>query len=120
MSDPGGFLKSFAQALAIMTLYPEGHPSRERAIDAAYQLLDGLTHSNASPAFTFLDEEVIYGCDPLRDLKDWDWGRRLVQAGIQRLEFERKISRDEFESFLQEILARLMLSAIDTSERLRA
>jgi putative nucleotidyltransferase with HDIG domain len=116
MSDPAGFLKSFAQALAIMTLYPEGHPSREKAIDAAYQLLDGLSLMNASPAFTFLDEEVIYGCDPLRDLKDWDWGRRLVQAGIQRLEFERKVSRDEFESFLQEILARLMLSAIDTSE----
>ena len=99
MSDPGGFLKSFAQALAIMTLYPEGHPSREKAIDAAYQLLDGLTRTSAVPAFTFLDEEVIYGCDPLRDLKDWDWSRRLVQAGIQRLEFERKISRDEFESF---------------------
>ena len=116
MSDPTGFLKSFAQALAIMTLYPEGHPSRERAIDTAYQLLDELSHGNAPPVFTFLDEEVIYGCDRLRDLKDWDWGRRLVGAGIQRLEFERKVSRDEFESFLQEILARLMLSTIDTSE----
>jgi putative nucleotidyltransferase with HDIG domain len=115
MSDPAGFLKSFAQALAIMTLYPEGHPSREKAIDAAYQLLDGLSLVNTAPSFTFLDEEVIYGRDPLRDLKDWDWGRRLVQAGIQRLEFERKVSRDEFESFLQELLARLMLSAIDTS-----
>jgi putative nucleotidyltransferase with HDIG domain len=39
-----------------------------------------------------------------------------VEAGIQRLEFERQVSRDEFESFLHEILARLMLSAIDTSD----
>ena len=116
MSDPAGFLNSFAQALAIMTLYPEGHPSREKAIDAAYQLLDGLSAVNTSPAFTFFDEEVVYGREPLQELKEWSWGRRLVQAGIQRLEFERKVSRDEFESFLDEILARLTLSAIDTSD----
>ena len=116
MSDPAGFLNAFAQALAIMTLYPQGHPSRERAIDAAYELLHGLSEMSASPAFTFLDEEVVYGRDPLRELKDWTWGRRLVEAGIQRLEFERKVSRDEFESFLDEILARLTLSAIDTSD----
>ncbi len=114
MSDPAGFLKAFAHALAIMTLYPPGHPSRENAIDAAYQLLDEL--ANERPAFTFLDEEVVYGRDPLRELKAWEWGHRLVTAGIQRLEFERKISRDEFESFLQEILARLMVSAVDTSD----
>jgi putative nucleotidyltransferase with HDIG domain len=117
MSEPAGFLKCFGQALAIMTLYPEGHPSRERAVDAAYQLLDGLSGKSAPPTFTFLEGEVVYGRDPLRDLKEWDWGRRLVGAGIQRLEFERKVSRDEFESFLQEILARLMLSTIDTTER---
>jgi putative nucleotidyltransferase with HDIG domain len=116
MSDPAGFLKSFAQALAIMTLYPDGHPSRERAIDAAYRLLDELSHIAVPPIFTFLDGEVIYGRDPLRELKEWDWARRLVEAGIQRLEFERKLTREEFEGFLQEILARVMLSVIDTSE----
>jgi putative nucleotidyltransferase with HDIG domain len=117
MTDPGGFLTCFAQALSIMTLYPDGHPSREKAIDGAYQLLDDLLRAEAPPAFTFLDEEVIYGREPLRELKAWDWGRRLVGAGIQRLEFERHISRDQFESFLQEILARLTLSAIDSSDR---
>ena len=30
MNDPVRFLNGFAQALAVMTLYPEGHPSRER------------------------------------------------------------------------------------------
>jgi putative nucleotidyltransferase with HDIG domain len=116
MSDPAGFLNSFAHALAVMVLYPEGHPSRERAIDAAYQLLEGITASAERPVFTFLGDEVVYGRDALRELKDWEWSRRLVAAGIQRLEFERRVSRDEFESFLQEILARLTLSAIDTSE----
>ena len=33
------FLTSFAQALATMTLYPEGHPAREGIIDTAYQNL---------------------------------------------------------------------------------
>jgi putative nucleotidyltransferase with HDIG domain len=116
MSDPAGFLNSMAQALGIMTLYPDGHPSRERVIDGAYRMLDGLSSANAASAFTFLDDEVVFGLEPLRELKDWGWGQRFVEAGIQRLEFERKITRDEFESFLDEILARLMLSAIDTSD----
>lgn len=116
MSDPAGFLISFAQALAVMTLYPEGHPSRERAIDTAFETLEGLTEAKARPAFTFLEGEVVYGGDTLRDLKEWDWGYRLADAGIQRLEFERKVSRDEFESFLHEILARVTLSAVTTSE----
>jgi len=116
VSEPATFLNSFAQALAVMTLYPDGHPSRERAIDAAYIALDALASADGQPSFTFLDNEVIYGRERLRDFKEWDWGSRLVAAGIQRLEFERKVSREEFEGFLQEILARLMLAVVDTSE----
>jgi putative nucleotidyltransferase with HDIG domain len=116
MSDPVRFLTAFAQALSVMTLYPEGHPSRERAVDAAYEELDGLTAPSGHPTFTFLDDEVVFGREHLRELKSWDWGKRLVAAGIQRLEFERKVSRDEFDGFLEEILARLMLSAINTGE----
>ena len=115
VSEPGTFLNYFAQALAVMTLYPDGHPSRERAIDAAFQALEGLSE-DGQPSFTFLENEVVYGRERLRDFREWDWGSRLVAAGIQRLEFERRVSRDEFDSFLQEILARLTLSAIDTSE----
>ena len=40
-----------------------------------------------------------------------------MASGIERLEFERTLSRDEFDGVLQELLARLMLSAIDSSER---
>ena len=117
MSEPVRFLNSFAHALSVMTLYPEGHPSRDSAIDTAYQELSDLTTSTQPPSFTFLGEDIIYGRLALRDLKEWSWGRRLAAAGIQRLEFERHVSRDEFESFLQEILARLTLSLIDTSEQ---
>jgi putative nucleotidyltransferase with HDIG domain len=116
MSDPVRFLNAFAQALSVMTLYPEGHPSRERAVDIAFAELEGLTAPGAQPSFTFLDDEVVFGRERLRELKSWDWGRRLVAAGIQRLEFERKVSRDEFDGFLNEVLGRLVLSSVDTGE----
>jgi putative nucleotidyltransferase with HDIG domain len=116
MSDPTTFLHAFAQALSVLSLYPEGHPSRERAIDSAYQSLDELTCAKTVPAFTFLEGEVVYGREPLRDFKDWDWGYRLAAAGIERLQVERVVSRDEFEGFLQEINTRLTMSSASTSE----
>ena len=61
MSQPVEFLNAFAHALAIMTLYPEGHPSREKSIETAFELLQSLTHTGTRPTFTFLDEEVVYG-----------------------------------------------------------
>jgi len=117
MSEPAVFLNAFAHALAVMTLYPGAHPSRESAVDDAYRDLTDLTAISPRPSFTFFDEEVVYGREPLRELKAWSWGRRLSAAGIQRLEFERDVSRDEFDQFLQEVLARLTLSSIDTSEQ---
>jgi putative nucleotidyltransferase with HDIG domain len=116
MNDPAIFLHAFAQAIAVMALYPEGHPSRERAIDGAYHALSDLTGTGGR-AFTFLDGEVVYGREPMRDFKDWDWGDRLAAVGIQRLEFEREVSRDEFEGFLQEILARVTLSTVTAENR---
>jgi len=116
MSDPVRFLNAFAQTLSVMTLYPAGHPSRERAVDQAYEELDALSGPGGHPAFTFLEDEVVYGREALRDLKSWEPGRRLIAAGVQRLEFERRVTRDEFDGLLEELLARLTLSAIDTSE----
>ncbi|HEV8265248.1 MAG TPA: HD domain-containing phosphohydrolase [Gemmatimonadales bacterium] len=116
MSDPARFLNTFAQALAAMTLYRDGHPARERAVDAAYSELHDLQADTARPLFTFLGDEVVFGRLPLRELKAWDWGQRLAHAGIQRLEFEDRVSRGEFEAFLEELLARLTLSVIDSSE----
>ncbi len=116
MSDPAAFLTAFAQALATMTLYTAGHPARERAVDTAYRELQDLQADTPHPLFTFLGDEIVYGRLPLRDLKAWDWSRRLAQAGIERLEFEDQVGREEFAGFLDEVLARLTLSAIDTSE----
>lgn len=116
MSGPVGFLSALAHALAAMTLYATGHPARERAIDDALQELEDLQAAAPHPLFTFLGDEVVFGNLPLRELKAWDWSRRLAQAGIQRLEFAEPVTRDDFEAFLDDVLARLTLSAIDTSE----
>jgi putative nucleotidyltransferase with HDIG domain len=116
VSGPAGFLAAFAHALAAMTLYAAGHPARERAIDDASRELRDLQDDAPHPLFTFLGDEIVFGNLPLRELKAWDWSRRLAQAGIQRLEFAEPVSRDEFEVFLDDVLARLTLSAIDTSE----
>jgi putative nucleotidyltransferase with HDIG domain len=113
MSDPVRFLQSFAQALGVAALYPEGHPSREKAVDAAFDDLSGLP---VPGAFTFLDDEVVFGRERLRGLRSWDWGRRLVAVGIERIEIERAVSRDEFSGFLEEVSARLLQTAIETSE----
>jgi len=114
--DPVKFLGSLAQALAGMSLYADGHPARARGIDAAFEQLGGLQKDTATPLFTFLGDEVVYGKTPIRELKAWDWSMRLAQAGIQRLEFQPGTTREEFEDFLDDVLARLTLATIDTSE----
>ncbi len=116
-ADPARFLNAFAQALAAMALYRVGHPARERALDVAFQQIRDLQSDTARPLFTFLGDEVVFGRLPLRELKAWDWGQRLAQAGIQRLEFDEQVSREDFEGFLEEVLARLTLSAISTEAR---
>ena len=115
--DPVRFLNAFAQSLAAMALYRVGHPARERALDVAYQQIQDLQGDTARPLFTFLGDEVVFGNMPLRELKAWDWGKRLAEAGIQRLEFEDRVSREDFEGFQEEVLARLTLSAISTEAR---
>jgi putative nucleotidyltransferase with HDIG domain len=115
--DPARFLNAFAQALAAMALYRDGHPARERALDVAYQQIVDLQSGGEPPLFTFLGDEVVFGRLPLRELKAWDWGKRLAQAGIQRLEFEDRVSREDFEGFLDEVLARITLSVISTEAR---
>jgi putative nucleotidyltransferase with HDIG domain len=116
MADPVAFLYSLAQTLSVMALYPPGHPSRERAVDLACEQAEALARDDRRP-FTFLEDEVIYGRDRLRELKGWDYATRLVAAGVQRLEFERALTREEFDEFLDELFSRLNPSAQDTSER---
>lgn len=117
MSEPVRFLTAFAQALATMSLYGDGHPQRERTIDSAFDSLLGLQENDPRPRFSFLGQDVVYGQMAMRELGDWDWGARLANAGVQRVEFERGTSREEFEVFLEEVLARLTVQAVDSAGR---
>jgi putative nucleotidyltransferase with HDIG domain len=116
MADPFRFLTSFAQALSTMALYANKHPARERAVDRSFAALRDLQADDAKPQFSFLGEETVYGQLSLRELRDWEWAIRLADAGIQRLEFEPDVTREEYEDFLEQVLARLTLAAIDTTE----
>ena len=116
MSDPIRFLVSFGQAVSTMALYNDGHPARERAVDRSYQCLQDLQRNDPAPRFSFLGEETIYQETALRELGDWEWGVRLAQAGVQRMEFDKSVGREQYEEFLEEMMARITLSVIDTSE----
>jgi len=116
-AEAARFLNSFAQALATMALYSEGHPARTRVIDASFEQLKRLQETDPTPQFSFLGYDVIYGQVALRELKDWDWGVRLSNAEVQRLEFPAEVTRDEYEAFLDEVLARLTLQAVESATR---
>lgn len=117
MSEPARFLTSLAQALSTMALYRDGHPARARVIDQSFERLRALQSVDSHPQFSFLGYDVVYGNLAMRELKEWDWGARLANAGIQRIEFADDVTRDDFEGFLDECLARLSLQAIDSSTR---
>lgn len=109
MHAPVRFLSSLAQTLAKMGLYAPGHPSRERAVDDAFTQLQRLCEEEATPRFSFLSSDVVYGSRTLRELRDWEWSARLAEVGIQRLEFSNDVSREDFEDFLVVAMARLGL-----------
>ena len=116
MSEPVRFLTSFAQSVATMALYGPSHPARRRAVDTSYRILRDLQAHDAKPEFSFLGDEVVYGHHVLREMRDWEWAARLATAGVQRLEFAADVSRDDFEQFLEGVVARLTVSMIDSAE----
>jgi putative nucleotidyltransferase with HDIG domain len=116
LSDPLKFLTSLGQSLSATGLYRPGHPARERAVDFAWEQLEALQTLDPAPIFTFLEDEVLYRQQALRDFKAWDWARRLARAGVQRVEFDREVSRDELSEFLAEVHRKMTTGADDTSE----
>lgn len=116
MSDPIRFLTALGQALSATALYRAGHPARERAVDMAWEHLDALQKLDPAPTFSFLEDEVLYRQQALRDFKAWDWARRLAKAGVQRVEFDSEVSRDELSEFLNDVHKKVTTGEEDTSE----
>lgn len=116
MTEASAFLHSFAQALSSLSLYPDGHLSRERALDNVFQSLYDLLSVNRKPTFSFLGDEVVYDDRPMREFQEWGWSRRMSDVGVQRLEISDEVTRGELELFLDDVLARMSYLPIDTSE----
>lgn len=115
MTEATRFLNAMAQAISTMTLYDAGHPARERVIDRVHEALSDLQDDLPNPRFTFLGGEVLLGRLPLRELQHWTWSPRLARAGVQRLEFLDRVTRDDLEAFLEEVHERLGDRRIDSA-----
>lgn len=107
MSVAGDFLLSFSRALSTMALYGEQHPTRQIAVTQSFERLQRLLEEDPRAQFSFLVHEVVYGRRTMRELQDWDWARRLADAGIQRLEFEPGVTMDDYVAFLADAELRL-------------
>ncbi len=115
--NPSQFLTSLAQALSTMSLYPEGHPAREGIVDITYGHLQSLQREDRRVSFSFLGDDVVFGDRPIRSLRGWDWSSRLAGAGVQRIEFETEVTRQEFDTFLAQVLAKLTLFAAQQAQQ---
>jgi len=111
MTEAIRFLTSLAQALAKMSLYADGHPTRAKAADASFAQLRELQKVDATPRFSFLGPAVVYGDRAIRELSDWDWSARLSGSGIQRIEFPESVDPEEYRGFLEDILTNIALVA---------
>lgn len=101
MSAPVEFLLSLTRTLATMSLYGESHPRRQGAVEHSFERLTTLLDENPRPQFSFLSDEVVYGKRAMRELQDWEWTRRLADAGLQRLEIESGVTLEEYAAFLE-------------------
>ena len=116
MSDPIQFLTSMGHVLAAMSLYEKGHPARERAVDESYEKLRDLVDGEGNRLFTFVDREVVFHRQVLRDLKDWEWGPRLADVGIERIEINESVTRADYDEFLRDAFLRFNGESLDTTE----
>ena len=102
----GGFLISLGQCLATMNLYADGHPARERALDTSYERLVRLLEGRSGFEVSFVGAETIVGQRAVAELSGWDWGSRLANVGVERIEIDAGVTRDEFVGFVDEVWRR--------------
>lgn len=107
MSDPVRFLAALSQALSATGLYGDQHPATARAVDNAIERLVELQTSATKLQFTFLPGEVLFGSETIPELEGWEWSSRLIQAGVERIEFTEPVSSDQFGRFLTHLGGRL-------------
>ena len=107
MTPAARFLAAFGRSLSAAALYQPGHPTLERAVGAAWEELQGLLATAPHATFTFIGDTILYGDLPLSDRHRFEWSERLAGAGVQRVQFDAPLAREDFEGFLGEVAARL-------------
>ncbi len=107
MSAEADFLISLGQVLSAAGLYGDRHPAFRSAVDGALSSLLALLQTDANPRYSFLDEEIIFANRRLRELRDWQWARELVECGAERMEFTQGVDGQEFDRFLSSLLRSL-------------
>ena len=119
VADAAEFLTSLNHLFSSASLYPKTHPARTEALDDCWNSLQDLFECGP-PAFSFLDDVVLYGQMELRDLRSWDLGSRLYESGIQRLEIQTDIRLEELDSFIDHVRNRFTAADPEPLETARA
>ena len=107
MSAAIRFLHAFAQALSTLSLYSPGHPATRRTTESAWRALHALLVVDPRPVFFFLGGAPVFAGRALHELRDWPWSRRLAAAGVQRIEFDERLSVDGIAQLFDRLMARL-------------
>ncbi|MGH7593765.1 MAG: hypothetical protein ACRELE_07950, partial [Gemmatimonadales bacterium] len=107
MSAAIRFLHALAQALSTMNLYSPGHPATKRGAENLWHEIQELLATDPHPVFLFLGTAPVYNGRALHELRDWQHSRRLSDAGIQRLEFDRALTLDSLGLLLDRVMVRL-------------
>ena len=107
MSQAATFMVSLGQCLSTMSLYPAGHPARERVVDVSYARLADLLSDVAYAEFSIIGDGVVYQGRPVEELRGWDWATRLSGVGIERIEIDADVTRGSWELALEEMWRQL-------------
>jgi putative nucleotidyltransferase with HDIG domain len=109
-------LRALGRTVSTYGTYGAGHPARARALDGLHDDLNLLQEEMATPVFSFIEGEIIFGVHPLRGLGEWPWAERFARVGVQRIEFVGPVDRADLEQFVDDLSSRLQKGGADTRE----
>ncbi len=94
------FMKRFGAALRGAQLYSPSHPLVQRAFDALNESLTQLLNEQPSIAIGIIGQEIIVGDIPLPKAAETmgETIRRFKALGIERIAFERGVTREELQT----------------------
>lgn len=111
--DLAGFLTAFAAALQRAQMYPEGHPTLDRAVDQMLGVLTPVLAERPAATFAVAPTQLFVGAaasDPEHPLVR-DMAARLFRRNVGTIRLARGITRDE-------VVATLVVLSRDASDLL--